>query len=108
MTGSLDRARQGWAGDVNSDSTDDDALPRVLELLWHESPPARRSGLSRERIVAAGNATADADGLGALSMARLAERLGCGTMSLYRHVASEGELGGVMLSGDPGPPPSTR
>jgi AcrR family transcriptional regulator len=98
---------------VNSDSTDDptdddDALPRVLQLLWHESPPARRSGLSRERIVAAAVELADADGLGALSMARLAERLGCGTMSLYRHVASKDELVVFMLSAAPGPPPSPR
>ena len=49
---------------------------------------------------------ADADGLGALSMARLAERLGCGTMSLYRHVANKDELVMFMLSTAPGPPPA--
>jgi AcrR family transcriptional regulator len=48
---------------------------------------------------------ADADGLGALSMARLAELLGCGTMSLYRHVANKDELVTFMLSAGPGPPP---
>ena len=31
-------------------------------------------------------------------MARLAERLGCGTMSLYRHVANKDELVTFMLS----------
>ena len=30
-------------------------------------------------------------------MARLAERLGCGTMSLYRHVANKDELVMFML-----------
>jgi AcrR family transcriptional regulator len=84
----------------------DDALPRVLEILWREPPATRRSrGLSRERIVAAAIELADADGLGALSMARLAELLGCGTMSLYRHVANKDELVTFMLSAGPGPPP---
>jgi AcrR family transcriptional regulator len=41
-----------------------------------------------------------------LSMARLAERLGCGTMSLYRHVANKDELLTFMLSTAPEPPPS--
>jgi AcrR family transcriptional regulator len=84
-----------------------DPLPRVLEILWHEpSAPRRSRGLSRERIVTAAVELADADGLGALSMARLAERLGCGTMSLYRHVANKDELVMFMLSTAPGPPPA--
>ena len=83
-----------------------DPLPRALEILWHEpSEPKRSGGLSRERIVAAAVELADADGLGGLSMARLAERLGCGTMSLYRHVANKDELVTFMLSTAPGPPP---
>jgi AcrR family transcriptional regulator len=86
---------------------DDAPLPRALALLWGEGAPARRSrGLTRERIVAAAIELADADGLGALSMARLAERLGSGTMSLYRHVASKDELVVFMLSTAPEPPPA--
>jgi AcrR family transcriptional regulator len=84
-----------------------DPLPRALEILWQEaSAPRRSGGLSRERIVAAAIELADADGLGGLSMARLAERLGCGTMSLYRHVANKDELVTFMLSTAPGPPPA--
>jgi AcrR family transcriptional regulator len=87
-------------------ATDDD-LPRALEILWRLSVPTGRTrGLSRERIVAAAIELADADGLGALSMARLAERLGCGTMSLYRHVANKDELVTFMLSEAAGPPPA--
>jgi AcrR family transcriptional regulator len=86
--------------------TTDEPLPRVLEILWRDAPPARRtSGLSRERIVAAAIELVEAEGLGALSMARLAERLGCGTMSLYRHVANKDELVTFMLSTAPEPPP---
>jgi AcrR family transcriptional regulator len=87
----------------------DDALPRALELLWHQAAPTRRTrGLSRDRIVAAAVEIADADGLGGLSMARLADHLGCGTMSLYRHVASKDELLIFMLSSAAGPPPPPR
>lgn len=85
-----------------------DPPPRALEILWDEpSAPKRAGGLSRERIVAAAIELADADGLGGLSMARLAERLGCGTMSLYRHVANKDELVTFMLSTAPGPPPAS-
>lgn len=84
----------------------DDALPRALQILWHDPAPARRSrGLSRDRIVASAVELADAEGLGALSMARLAERLGCGTMSLYRHVSNKDELVAFMVSTAPAPPP---
>ena len=83
----------------------EEPLPRALEILWRDAAPGRRSrGLSRERIVDAAIELADADGLGALSMARLAERLGCGTMSLYRHIANKDELVTFMLSAGPGSP----
>jgi AcrR family transcriptional regulator len=67
--------------------------------------PDKKIPLSRERIVTAAIDAADADGLAALSMGRLAERLGCGTMSLYRHVANKDELIVFMLSEASGPPP---
>src|SRR5262245_62525262 len=89
--------------------TTDEPLPRALEILWRDPQPARRSrGLSRERIVAAAIELVEAEGLSALSMARLAERLGCGTMSLYRHVANKDELVTFMLSTAPDPPPTPR
>ncbi|MGV0851644.1 TetR/AcrR family transcriptional regulator [Mycolicibacterium phlei] len=83
-----------------------ESLPRALEILWRQ-PPARRrgAGLTRERIVASAVELADADGLAALSMARLAERLGCGTMSLYRHVANKDELVTFMVAAAAGEPP---
>src|ERR1700741_1403438 len=83
----------------------DEPLPRALEILWDDTPSSRRSsGLTRERIGAAAVELADSEGLAALSMARLAERLGCGTMSLYRHIANKDELLTFMLSTAPGPP----
>lgn len=75
-------------------------VARTMELLWGTRERGGRGptpGLSVERIVAAGTAIADAEGLDALSMRRVAERLGVGTMSLYRHVPSKAELLDVMV-----------
>ncbi|MET9339696.1 TetR/AcrR family transcriptional regulator [Nonomuraea sp. NPDC003804] len=48
--------------------------------------------LSREHIVAEAVRLLDEEGLEALSMRRLGQRLGAGATSLYRHVASKDEL----------------
>ncbi|GII85291.1 hypothetical protein Ssi03_32810 [Sphaerisporangium siamense] len=53
--------------------------------------------LTVERIVRAGIAIADAEGLDALSMRRVAMDLGTGTMSLYRHVTSKDDLVALMV-----------
>ncbi|MEN3534953.1 TetR/AcrR family transcriptional regulator [Microbispora sp. ZYX-F-249] len=83
-------------------------LPHALNVLWGRAKPkgrGRTPALSLERIVAAAIALADEEGLAALSMARLAERLGCAPMSLYRHVAGKDDLQLFMLAAAPGPPP---
>lgn len=71
-----------------------------------------RGVLTRSRIVEAGIALADAEGLEAVSMRRLAAELGVGPMSLYRHVAGREQLEHLMVRTvlaahplpDPGPP----
>ena len=50
------------------------------------------TGLSRERVIRAGIAVADVEGLAALAMRRIATELGTSTMALYRHVRSKDEL----------------
>jgi AcrR family transcriptional regulator len=55
-------------------------------------PPRRDRGLSRDEIVRAAIALADAEGLEAISMRRLARDLRAGAMSLYWHVSSKEEL----------------
>lgn len=74
---------------------------RSLELLWGPRPerPVRgpRPGLTLDQIVDAAIALADADGLDALSMRRVAKELGVGTMSLYRYVPGKAELLDLML-----------
>ena len=52
----------------------------------------RRRPLSKERVLNAAIALADADGIEALSMRRLAQALGVEAMSLYNHVANKGEI----------------
>lgn len=53
--------------------------------------------LSRERIVASAIELADRDGLESVTMRRVAEHLGAGAMSLYRHVSDKQELIGAMV-----------
>ncbi len=69
-----------------------------LVLLWR-TPGARESpsGLGPDRIVQGAIELADADGLSAVSMRRVADRLGAGTMSLYTHVPGKAELLDAML-----------
>ena len=84
-----------------------DEFPSGLDLLWgrRASPSGRRTGLTVERIVAAAIELADADGLEAVSMARVAERLGFTPMALYRHVSGKEELLVLMQDAAVGPPP---
>jgi AcrR family transcriptional regulator len=51
-----------------------------------------RAGLDAATVVAAGAALADEGGLGALTMGRLAERVGVRAPSLYKHVAGQDDL----------------
>lgn len=51
-----------------------------------------RPGLSRARVLSTAIGIADAEGLGALSMRRLAAELDVGPMSLYRHVSNKDDL----------------
>src|SRR5512138_675938 len=51
-----------------------------------------RNTLSRETVVGAALAMIDSDGLDAVTMPKLAPRLGVGTMSLYRHVEDKADL----------------
>jgi AcrR family transcriptional regulator len=73
---------------------------RVLDLLWGDAEAGSRGpkpSLSVAKIVDAGVAIAEADGLAAVSMRRIAERLGFTTMSLYRHVPGKDELLELMV-----------
>jgi AcrR family transcriptional regulator len=67
-----------------------------------EQPQVRGAGLSREKVLAAALAIADAEGLDALSFRRLAGHLGVTPMALYRYVDDKEALldgiGDIVLS----------
>jgi AcrR family transcriptional regulator len=71
----------------------------VLALLWERRPQPRRGprpALSLEAIARAGIEIADADGIPAVTMQRVAEALGFTKMSLYRYVPGKVELVALM------------
>ncbi|MFI1954702.1 TetR/AcrR family transcriptional regulator [Streptomyces xinghaiensis] len=75
-------------------------LSRSLELLWGRDERRTRGpkpALTLDRIVTAAVAVADAEGLAAVSMRRIAGELGVGAMSLYRYVPGKAELLDLML-----------
>ncbi|WP_082618114.1 TetR/AcrR family transcriptional regulator [Oerskovia sp. Root22] len=90
--------------DVVDDPTDQiprpDDVTRRLALLW--DPPApptrgRKARLTLAEVVEAGTAVAQEVGLEALSMRRVAARLGVGAMSLYTYVPGRTELVDLMI-----------
>jgi AcrR family transcriptional regulator len=76
---------------------------RSLALLWRSpgprTGPGPKPGLSVDAIVAAAIAVADGDGLAALSMRAVAERLGVTAMALYTYVPGKDELVDLMYDG---------
>ncbi|WP_433301563.1 TetR/AcrR family transcriptional regulator C-terminal domain-containing protein [Actinoplanes sp. CA-030573] len=76
---------------------------RTIELLWdvRADDAARRPGpkprFTAAEVARAAIAVADADGLGALSMRKVAEGLGVSAMSLYTYVPGKAELIDLML-----------
>jgi AcrR family transcriptional regulator len=78
----------------------DAVLPDSIAAAWgvrerpHKGP---KPALTLERIVAAAVRIADADGLDAVSMGRVAAELGAAAMSLYRHVSAKEELLTLMV-----------
>lgn len=83
-------------------------LPASIEAAWGlRARPVKgpRPGLSLERIVDAAVAVAASEGLGGVSMGRVAKDLGASTMSLYRYVAAKDELFVLMREAAMGPPP---
>lgn len=92
---------------------------RTIELLWGVQRRRRgpKPSLSGAQIIAKAIQIADRDGLGGLSMRKLADELGITAMSLYGYVPGKTELLDVMADraygeitggGDPAAPWQTR
>lgn len=91
------------------DNTEGPDLPLGIARAWGiEQRPRRgpKPGLSLKVIVERAIELADAEGLGALSMSRLAADLGFTTMSLYRYVGSKDELLVLIANAAIGQPPA--
>ena len=75
------------------------AISRPAPLIWTQAaPPPRQQSLGRDAIVAAAVALADEAGTGALTMKKVAGRLGpYSPMALYRYVHSKDGLVDLML-----------
>jgi AcrR family transcriptional regulator len=83
-------------------------------VVWNRPERAGKGpapSRTRAEITAAAIAIADAEGIEALSMRRVAKELGTGTASLYRYLASKDDLLDLMLDAvaaeDGGPPAPT-
>ena len=78
----------------------DDVTGAVRESIWERMErPARppRAALTHAQIGAAAVEIADTEGLDAVSMRRLAERLGVATMGLYRYVRGKDDVIELMV-----------
>jgi len=83
-------------------------LPRVLQQLWGIEGPARPGPKPAFQLADIGRAAiklADAGGLSAVSMSKVAAELGVTTMALYRYVEAKDDLYVVMLDEAFGVPP---
>jgi AcrR family transcriptional regulator len=102
-----EKARRQAVRAAGSDGAPAD-LPPGIAVLWRTPSPGRpgpRPGLTLDQIADAAIALADAEGIEAVSMARLAESLGFTTMSLYRYVSSKDEVLSLMSDRAAGRPP---
>ena len=91
--------------------TDPDAPPKWVRWLWEvdasEAVEEREGGkgLDVGKIVRAGIALADDEGLEGVSVRKLAQRLSVSTMAAYRHIGSRDEVIAAMVDVAFGPPP---
>ncbi|PXY22255.1 TetR/AcrR family transcriptional regulator [Prauserella muralis] len=91
-----------------ADANDPRARLELLELLWRGGQrPSRgpKPKLTLDQIAQAAISLADAEGLDALSMQRVATELGYTTMSLYRYVSGKDQLVELMTDKAAGDPP---
>lgn len=70
---------------------------RLIDLMWNPSTVVGRSGATVAGIVEAALAIADSDGLDAVTMRAVADRVGIGAMTLYGYVPGKAELVELMV-----------
>ncbi|MET0339792.1 MAG: helix-turn-helix domain-containing protein, partial [Polyangiales bacterium] len=88
-----------------------DTGQRLTAMLWERATPPRRGPrrtLTLDAIGRIGITIADAEGLGGVTMQRVAAGLGVTKMALYRYVPGKAELVALMIDIGVGPPPRRR
>ena len=91
--------------------TDPDVPPKWVRWLWEVDASEEvedwegGKGLGVGKIVRAGIALADDEGLEGVSVRKLAQRLNVSTMAAYRHISSRDEVIAAMVDVAFGPPP---
>jgi AcrR family transcriptional regulator len=75
----------------------EEVTEHVRAPVWARETIRRRSTLTREAIVETAIALADAEGLGAVSIRRVAAELGARAMSLYSHIERKEDLLDLMF-----------
>lgn len=70
---------------------------RLIDLMWQPDTRVGRSGTTVGAVVDGAIDLADAEGLDAVTMRGLAERIGVGTMTLYGYVPGRAELVELMV-----------
>jgi AcrR family transcriptional regulator len=86
-----DRARGN--GTADRAAVVDEAEPPIW---FRDEPASRRPAHTRADIARAALEIADSEGFDAVSMRKVAQRLGAGTMTLYHYVRNKGELIALM------------
>ncbi|MGF1645940.1 MAG: TetR/AcrR family transcriptional regulator C-terminal domain-containing protein [Kineosporiaceae bacterium] len=93
----------------SSSPVEDLLVPDVVAAAWGMRPPPAhgpRRSFTLDQVVGAAVRVAATEGLGAVSMARVAQELGTGAMSLYRYVATKDDLLLLMVDAAYGAPPA--
>ena len=107
--GARQASRRGEGAPATTSTTSNgEELRKRSELLWDAQPrPSRgpKPALNREDVVHAAISIADRDGLAALTMHAVAERLGFTTMALYRYFPNKEALIDASVDTAMRPPP---
>ncbi|GJG89451.1 TetR family transcriptional regulator [Gemmatimonadetes bacterium T265] len=104
------RGRSSQTATAGRDGTPTDG-GRSFALFWaarDRSPRGPKPALTLDAVVQAAIALADAEGLGALTMSRVATRLGVTPMALYRYVPGKEDLVDLMTDAARGAPPAAE
>jgi AcrR family transcriptional regulator len=92
-----ERKEDGMTRETETASQTGDGQPGSGDFIWQRIEQQARTALTHAQIASAAVELADAGGLEALSMRRLAQRLGIATMGTYRYVRGKDELIELMV-----------